>query len=205
MLSTCFPSGSLGWRAEGTPRPVLRESPGHWVWNAFPWGSGVPAHCHTTQLVECGSTGEGTLEAAAGFPDSTPRTFCLCWPCLGSFSCNKSQPWVWVWMEPICPPEDPWTWGGLGDPWLSPPSSGPGSTRTSSPVMLPPRLSPDSPTLAVPSVWSAPYSQPRGLFPHLVQGSLPVSPIRNAMLDHPVWNCTCPIILCSLILLYCSC
>lgn len=69
-------------------------------------------------------------------------------------------------MEPICPPEDPWTWGGLGDPWLSPPSSGPlWSTLTSSPVMLPPRLSPDSPTLAVPSVWSAPYSQPHGLFP----------------------------------------
>lgn len=30
------------------------------------------------QGVPCGSTGEGTLEAAAGFPDFTPRTFFLC-------------------------------------------------------------------------------------------------------------------------------
>lgn len=134
------------------------------------------------QGVPCGSTGEGTLEAAAGFPDFTPRTFCLCRPCLGSFSViNHIHEYECGWSPSVL-------LRNLGVALGTPGSALHHLVHhlVSSPVTLPPRLSPDSPTLAVPSVWRAPYSQPRGPFPHLVQGSFPVSPIRKAMLDHPV-------------------
>lgn len=129
---------------------------------------------------------KGTLGAAAGFPDFTHAPFVfpdLAWDPLAVM--NHSHEYEYGWSPSVLL-RIPEPGGGLGDPWLSPPSSGPGSTLTSSPVMLPPRLSPDSPTLAVPSVWSTPYIQPHGLFPHPVQGSSPVSPIRKAMLGHPV-------------------
>ena len=139
------------------------------------------------QGVPCGSTGEGTLwklQLVSQTSPHAPFVFAdLAWDPLAVI--NHSHEYEYGWSPSVLL-RIPEPGGGLGDPWLSPPSSGPGSTLISSPVTLPPRLSPDSPTLAVPSVWSAPYSQPRGLFPHLVQGSFPVSPIRNAMLDHPM-------------------
>ena len=138
------------------------------------------------QGVPCGSTGRGlwklqlvsqtSLHAPFVFPD-------LAWDPLAVI--NHSHEYEYGWSPSVLL-RIPEPGDGLGDPWLSPRSSGPGSTLTSSPVTLSPRLSPDSPTLAVPSVWSAPYIQPHGLFPHPVPGSSPVSPIRKAMLGHPV-------------------
>lgn len=138
------------------------------------------------QGVPCGSTGRGLwkLQLVSQTSPHAPFVFPgLAWDPLAVI--NHSHEYEYGWSPSILL-RIPEPGDGFADPWLSPPSSGPGSTLTSSPVTLPPRLSPDSPTLAVPSVWSAPYIQPRGLFPHPIQGSSPVSPIRKAMLGHPL-------------------
>lgn len=95
ILYTCFPSGSLEdgmCQAKGIYQPPMKPRV-----LSLSWASLVGNISHVlSQLV----AGKRPLEACALLSlDFNSCTFSFCWFCFMSFSCNKSQLWIWLYPE----------------------------------------------------------------------------------------------------------